>query len=450
MTSSDRDGPAGVPSDHLDAGSFGEYPVFCCRMRTGDRVRAAARITDLGIGSSEQELGVDALRVDPLGLATLLTLGFPLGARTVFTGVERLGPAGVVDSVHEVMLRTAALPQPMSAAPSTAQIVELAMEALRRTAPHARPVIPLSGGRDSRMILLGLRRLGIRPRLLLTADSPTYSVDARLARELASQSGDPLEFLGRLPWNIDREYWRHTQSSFESLEHGWFLAVALRARALGGAVTDGIGAGVLSTGSLMKAEAVDLWKSARVDELADWTVAHAAGTTASFRVAVRSAGFPLATDDEVKQELVRTLRELSVYPNPLGTFSLLHWTRRGIGASAFGLLGRENVVAPWMDAALCRALLAIELDEALRRDWRDDVLSALDRSGIPFADDVMPSGRRPVGSVSGALAWKRFRAVCPPSLRSLFDACERSEGSRRSFARSAFVILSMLHSRIDG
>ncbi|MDI9404277.1 MAG: hypothetical protein QM516_10435 [Limnohabitans sp.] len=428
----------------LCAGAFGEYPVFLRRQGAGVGVHAAAQINEICSLPS-----ADRCAIDPLGLATLLALGFPLGSRTVFSGIERVGPGGMIDSTVGTVVRDCAMPLPHASAPSPTEVVELAMEALRRSVPQVRPIVPLSGGRDSRMILLGLRGLGVRPRVILTADSPRHSVDARLAYSLARSCHDPLEFLGQLPWDLARESWRHTRASFESLEHGWFLAVALRARALGGPVTDGIGAGVLSTGSLMKPEAVELWKLGRLDELAVWTLAHAAGTDPAFRDAARRCGIPLASDDEVRHELVRTLRELAVYPNPLGTFSLLHWTRRGIGASAFGLLGRENVVAPWIDAALCRALLAIELDEALQRDWRDDVLSALDRTGVPFADDLRPARGRRFGSVRGALAWKRFQATVPSALRPARDVVERSTGVRRSFARSALCVLSMIASNID-
>jgi hypothetical protein len=415
----------------------GAFPWFVRRGTTKAPEQAAPFLGDL--------IGADS-EVDPLGLAVLLTLGFQIGSRTVVRDIERTGWTGAPAVVNSAHCETRCFPflTPASRAPSQRDVYELSMQALRHAAKSGAPVLPLSGGKDSRMILLGLRALGIRPRVIVTAGTPRYSVDASIAKQLARRHGDPIEFVQPQSWSLDVEQWRHAAMSFESLEHGWFTSIALRVRALGGPVTDGIGAGVLSTGSLMKDDAIALWKAGRTGELAEWTVQHSAGVDSSFLEAARVSGLPIASSDEVLHEIVQVLEELRKYPNPLGSFSLFHWTRRGIAASAFGMLGRENVVAPWMDPGLCSALLAIELDQAAQHDWRDDVLKVLDQTGLPFADTVSPSGRRPPRSLRGALSWTQHRAQLPARLRPLSVACEASAGHRRTFGRAALVALSML------
>ncbi|MCE2883770.1 MAG: hypothetical protein LW806_02575 [Planctomycetaceae bacterium] len=389
--------------------------------------------------------------VDPLGLATVLSLGFPLGSRTVYRGVLRANPGARARSTDGELISTGVEPRWTAPPVSANALLELCIEAIRRAIAGVgakdSPNVALSGGRDSRLIYLGLRSIGVRPRSILTVGSARESPDAHVARALARRHGDPIEHVCGARFDARQERWRHVHQNLESLEHSWFLALALRARALGGPITDGIGAGVLSTGSLMHPDAVPLWKRGALDELADWTIGHAGGTTPEFRAAVRLVGIPLASDDEVRAELVSTLRDLARYPNPLGAFSLLHWTRRGISASAFGLLPSERVVAPLFDEELVSSLLAMDLERAMARDWREVVLERLDQTGIPYADSLMRKPRLRLGSWLGSRAWSRFESECGPDWRPMFDACRSPAGGRRSFSRSALGLLRTLTAR---
>lgn len=430
-------------SDVLDAGTFGERPLFIAERTVAPRSVRASRLL--------LELAPPGAEIDPLGLATVLSLGFPLGTRTVYRGVLRASPGGRVRATDGEFVADAVEPR-WTAAPTSADALhELCIEAIRRAIAGVGakefPNVALSGGRDSRLIYLGLRSLGIRPRSILTVGSARESPDAHVARLLAHHHGDPIEHVCGARFDVGQERWRHVHQNLESLEHSWFLALALRARQLGGAITDGIGAGVLSTGSLMHPEAVLLWRQGSLDELAEWTIGHAGGTTPEFRAAVRAVGIPLASDDEVRAELVATLRDLARYPNPLGAFSLLHWTRRGISASAFGLLPSERVVAPLFDQELVSSLLAMDLDRAMARDWREVVLERLDRTGIPHADSLMRKPRLRLGSWLGSRAWSRFESDCGPDWRPMFDACRSPAGGRRSFCRSALGLLRTLGDR---
>jgi hypothetical protein len=430
-------------ADVLYAGAFGERPLFIAERAGAPRsVRASRMLLELVPPDAE---------IDPLGLATVLSLGFPLGARTVYRGILRANPGARVRASDGAIIVAGVEPCWTTAPASADALHELCMEAIQRAIARVDakqyPNVALSGGRDSRLIYLGLRSLGIRPRSILTVGSARESPDAHVARMLARRHGDPIEHVFGARFDAGQERWRHAHQNLESLEHSWFLALALRARELGGPITDGIGAGVLSTGSLMHPEAVQLWQRGALDELAEWTIGHAGGTTPEFRAAVRTVGIPLASDDEVRAELVATLRGLACYPNPLGAFSLLHWTRRGISASAFGLLPSERVVAPLFDEELVSSLLAMDLERAMARDWREVVLERLDRTGIPHADSLMRKPRLRLGSWLGSRAWSRFESECGSDWRPMFDACRSPAGGRRSFNRSALGLLRALTAR---
>jgi hypothetical protein len=280
---------------------------------------------------------------------------------------------------------------------------------------------------------------------MLTLGRPDRSSDAKIARRLATHFGEPIEFVESPAFDASVERWRHRHQNFESLEHGWFVPTALRARALGGRITDGIGAGVVSTGTLMKADAVAMWRGGQLDELAEWTVAHAAGVDAGFLDACRIAGFPVASREEVLQTLVDCLRQLQRFPNPLGAFSLFYWTGRGISASAFGLLPRERVMAPWCDDVLLQRLLCVDLDQALAQDWRDVVLARLDSTGIPFADaGSSPRQASPWSRMVGAVAWREFQRALPREWRPMIEELARTRGIRQTFGRAALGLLASM------
>jgi len=436
-------------ADVFHAGAFGERPLFIVEQPRA--FGAAGASASVRASRLILEVAPMDAKVDPLGLATVLSLGFPLGSRTVFRGVVRANPGACVRATDGELITSGVEPCWTTAPVSADALHELCIEAIRRSLARVGstelPSVALSGGRDSRLIYLGLQSIGVRPRSLLTVGSARDSPDAHVARALARRHGDPIEHVCGARFDAQRERWRHAHQNLESLEHSWFLSLALRARELGGPITDGIGAGVLSTGSLMHPEAVLLWRRGALDELAEWTIGHAGGTTPEFRAAVRAVGIPLASDDEVRAELVATLQGLARYPNPLGTFSLLHWTRRGISASAFGLLPAERVVAPLFDEELVSSLLAMDLERAMARDWREVVLKRLDQTGIPYADSLIRKPRLRFGSWLGSRAWSRFESACGPDWRPMFDACRSPAGGRRSFCRSALGLLRTLTAR---
>ncbi|MFM1804567.1 MAG: hypothetical protein RL136_1446, partial [Planctomycetota bacterium] len=200
--------------------------------------------------------------VDPIGLATVLRMGYALGTRTVLAGVvtDAVLPEGFADA----------------RAPSRDELVDLVLGATRARLAGTSPTVLLSGGRDSRLILLALREIGVRPSVILTLSQPGPASDCAIAHRLAATLGQQVAPVVPSAFDGVRELDRHERQSFQSLEHGWFVDLAARVRAGGGAVTDGIGAGVLSTGSLLEAEPIAHWRAGEIAALFDWTASHGA------------------------------------------------------------------------------------------------------------------------------------------------------------------------------
>lgn len=373
-------------------------------------------------------------RVDRVGLATVLMLGTAIGRRTVIDGVE-------TRSIEPHGLAAASIP-------TDAEIVELILDAVRRHIGDSEPIVPLSGGRDSRLILLAMKRLGLRPRALCTLRQDGAQSDHAVASRLAAAIGLEISAIDPIPFDAGLELDRHRRQSFQSLEHGWFVPIAAELRARACPVTDGIGAGVLHIGTMVHPEAIALWRSGDHGRLLQWVRQRSAGVTPAFIAAARAEGIPLGSDDEVLQDFSLILRALDGTPNPMGLFSLLHWTHRGIGGSAYGLLDPTQVRTPLYDRALCSALAAIPVERAMAHDWRMVALAKLDRTGIPFArkeGGLLPRWmRHPMRAASSRFAWSRFVATLPAPLGRLAAVADMGEGARRSFDRAAVGLLASL------
>ena len=196
---------------------IGVEPAF---VRRGETSGGATRIADVLRGAET---------LDPLGLGTLLTLGFPLGERTVFREIRRLSPGEVLDTTGSV--RAVEPLRAWSRTPSVEDLRDLFVEACRRRLPKQAPLALLSGGRDSRMILHTMMSLGVTPERILTSGTTATSDDAVVATEGARRLGQPIEYCPPRTFDGAIELARHEWQSFDSLEHGWIVAVAEKTRA---------------------------------------------------------------------------------------------------------------------------------------------------------------------------------------------------------------------------
>lgn len=132
---------------------------------------------------------------DPLGVATFLATGGQFGRRTLWAGVERLDPGTVVE-VADGRRRERVYWSPEvepgssdgSLGGSTERNVEALVASLRDYLPRSRPLLAdLTGGFDSRLLTLSLRRAGVP--IVSTTAGTQQQPDVVIAREIARQLG---------------------------------------------------------------------------------------------------------------------------------------------------------------------------------------------------------------------------------------------------------------------
>jgi hypothetical protein len=124
--------------------------------------------------------------------------------------------------------------------------VDLVKRAVQRRLPQGTFTVPLSGGRDSRHILLELAAAGYKPDIVYTAGHYLSSSegDRIAAAAVATRMGIVQRFVPSCPRSLMLEYRKNVRTDFCALEHGWGLTFASEL-AQYDSVYDGLNGGIL-------------------------------------------------------------------------------------------------------------------------------------------------------------------------------------------------------------
>ena len=398
------------------------------------------------------------LSVDWDAWASILTLRFAAGERTPFAEIRRLEPFSVLGRRWgRFRSRSAAWPllgvEPHLDGPAAA---ELLVDALRsEVAALEGPVaVPLSGGRDSRMVACLLAEAGKASVAISASDDEGDSFEEDLAAAVAASLGLPHERL-RATAEAYPDNWEERALAVEHqfVDHAWLVPLAQRAAGAGLTLSDGIAIDtVLLRGSrFYEPETLDLRRPRKA-------------TLALFDGLRHYGKGDLALAESLRAPLVGRARDLIVEASkpfegdPSQTVLAFYRTRtaRGVSCYASGLLGtRARMVAPGASEVFARAALAATPEA---RD--DDALYAhvFDRLNrevgeLPSTSDTP---RRPprlprLWRSEPALAMHRelladgpLAPHVSPELRSWLDSRERGELS--ADLRIGMEAISLFHS----
>lgn len=209
------------------------YPIYVAADR--EEIAISPSIEQLLRLGISRELDLDAI-------AAFLTLGHFVGEDTAFTAVRQL-PGNATLEWRPGHLRTDADPPRRRHEHGTrkaaiATTAELVRAAVRRCIPEdGGYVMPISGGRDSRHILLELLEAGHRPVRCVTAHHHphVWGGDVAYAAGLCRELGLAHEVVAPGPL-VAEEVRKNRMTSFCTDEHAWFPVVG-SALAAGGTHT---------------------------------------------------------------------------------------------------------------------------------------------------------------------------------------------------------------------
>jgi hypothetical protein len=365
---------------HLENDRYGCYPVFYFA-RNGDLCVSTSIPKLLQLGAPRE--------YDDTAMAVFLRLGYFLGEDTPFRSIRSV-PADASFDWEDGVLKVSGRQDVGKLSCSTRSdavdgYISLFHQAmLRRDARDKEFAVPLSGGRDSRHILLELCRAGHKPNFTVTYRHfpPRNDSDVVCATELSRRLGVPHIVLDQPPSRLKTELNKNLKTSFCSDEHAHYMVLADYLKTRVGVVYDGIGASVLTQSRYLKPG----WlRDFRAGEYLKLTRQMLAPSLEEFlRCILTEEAYRRFSLDAAIGRLVDELKKFSDAPNPPGAFHFWDRTRREIALAPYGIYNEIPVVySPYLDSTLCDFMMGIPADLLFDRGLQYDAI----RNEYPeFAD----------------------------------------------------------------
>lgn len=357
----------------------------------------------IGIATSIVELlpFVVERRFDEAALSVFARLGTYLGQDTPWQQIRAFPAASRITWVPgaKPVVRDVFTPgeaTSLDRAGIIRRYLELFEAAVQATVPRHPVVVPLSGGRDSRHILLELVRAG-RP-----VDRSVTAVrgdDIRVAGKLSAALGVPHQVIrGRA--SIHDELRKNAATSFCSDEHGWIVPALDVLSSSPLSIYDGIAGGMLSAGAFLNERDLGDFNAGRFGELAkrmlrsrERKIARTGGILGRFAL------------EPAIERVEAELRARAGRVNGLTEFYLWNRTRREIALYTFEMLGAQHEVhAPYLSRPLVEFLLSVPVRETIGQQLHTDTIAA----GYPQHAHVPYERKRGLPKL-----WRTVRAVRP-------------------------------------
>jgi asparagine synthase (glutamine-hydrolysing) len=316
------------------------------------------------------------------GLAGILLTGGPVSGRTLLEGVSRLGPGrlliqprnGVLKEVSQNVSITAKDDVPRSLDEAADLFDQELTRAVQRHAPlERRPLLLLSGGRDSRLLAGSLHRSGRDYQTVTLGMASDF--DASCARSVAQALGVPNR-LDEVPFQSYADLAALHLRAEEVLGHfagvhNWGMGSVL-----------GSGDGSVMTGHMLGhiAGGVDLgWAGASgsegLSEAAFWgTVERHAIGIARLQLLIRDAGLKAAVEEIGLEIRGRFQRSADRLEDRVREYVLGHWARHHPGATPWRLSFASWPSIPALDAEVLAAAASLAAPYARKRELQDAIL----------------------------------------------------------------------------
>lgn len=331
--------------------------------------------------------------LDDAALAVFLRLGTFLDADTPFRAIRAAPPGARISWTAGRLTVDGTRPRPAAHALSRDAAIDAYVELFRAATladavASERTTVPLTGGRDSRHILLELVAGGRAPARALTVcpAPPKSDDDLRIAALVAGALGVPHVVLPTTVARHADELTKNHATSFGAFEHYWEVPIVRWLAEHAGprpVVFDGIGGDTLSEAKYMSPQRLALLREGALERYA----AEELPTDGYLPALVGAAGmrrFPRALAHE------RLVAELATHldaPNPVGSYRFWNRTRRTVALAPFGMLTAvAEVRAPFLDPALFDLLAATPGELLVDRRFHTTTIARAHpaHAGLPY------------------------------------------------------------------
>lgn len=327
-------------------GSLGFRPLYFFS-RPGEVAVASSLVTLLEQGAP-RELDDDAL-------AVFFHLGYFLDDETPFRAVRVLPPNSVLRWRGDVVeVSTSPRPRPEKARigreAALSEYQKLFAQAIRRRLGNGPSAILLSGGKDSRHILLEILAQGGRLDQAVTIDR-VATEDGPVAAAVAEALGIPHRLLPASFPSLEHEQRRIVETDFCADEHSWILPLRDGLVRSDFTLYDGIAGDVMTDGEFVEPHVVALFRKGRFREIARLLIEDERLSAFVSRFLVPEVAWRFREERAVGR-LAEELARHADAPNPAGSFFFWNRTRREIALSPFAIFGDFRVHTPFLDIDL--------------------------------------------------------------------------------------------------
>lgn len=229
-------------------------------------------------------------------------------------------------------------------------VIELFSQSITRRLPKSDDFyLPLTGGKDSRHILLELARQSVLPKATVTASFPPPLVnqDKDIAGQLSERVGVPHIVLPPAPPGIANEQRKNLATNFCSLDHGWAVPLADFLKEKTAVSYDGLGLDVFFNTiwySDYRAKLYDdgAFEALAIDLLRD-------SETAFSMIFTPEANRRFSRARAIAR-MVEELKRHANHPHPIAALQFWSRTRRATSTLTFGLQHNiPSVHTPFLD-----------------------------------------------------------------------------------------------------
>jgi asparagine synthase (glutamine-hydrolysing) len=378
-------------------------------------------------------LGADAER-DPVALSVFHRLGHFLGEDTPFRHIKVLPPGGKLHWQDGVARITGHVPIPREQALTRAQAVEAFIElpraSIRRflAAWDGPIVLPLSGGRDSRHILLEMVHQGRKPDAVATFHQGGSYLDREVqaARAISTRAGVEHKVLGHPRRRLRDALRAMLLTQLCADEHAQmmpmhdFLAGQPTVAAL-----DGIGGDILTNPDDDAADFLVRARKGDYDGIArKLTGGHGSVISRLGQPGGAGAIYSPELEEAAIARIADAIRVFDAAPDPYQAYWFWNRTRREISFVSTGILGGAAAVAcPFLSTEFVELGLSLPFPVTGDQKLHDDAIAKAypGFADIPyeagFRSQPLPRLRR--GRVVNAFDGVRVAAMAQPGLAAL-------------------------------
>lgn len=373
---------------------YGFYPLFWFSL-SGGGVCVSSSLYKL------IELGAPTA-LDIEGLAVFFSMGYFVGDDTPFSSIKSIPPNAIFIWEDGKLECHGRYPQrPVTTAYSRDEAIDryidLFAKAMAKRAPDTDDLaVTISGGRDSRHILLELHQIGIKPKICVTANDnpPDPNQDPEIASLLCNELHLDHVIIDQELSLLNAERRKNIETHFCASAHGWYLALADYLNGNFSCLHDGIGGDVLSQGLTLTPDLDRVFRSQDVNAISESLFAQQSKGHLGIKDILKNDFKAVMEPELVKTRLALEVEKHLGGPNPVGAFRFWNRTRRQTALAPYGMLsGIARVYAPYLDHDLYDFLVTLPASMMMSHTFHTDTIARAYPAfaHVPYASKSAPS-----------------------------------------------------------